>query len=318
MITTNNARTTWGRTVLGLALAAFAGPALAQDDYPDGTVELIVPFNAGGGTDGVVRVFQPHFAEALGTDVVVRNVSGASGTVGTGTAAQADPDGYTVGYIPIGPLAIQPILRPLQYDAESWEYVCQTTDNPTFVMVSAGSGIDTLDALAEGGPLVYGSSGPGTIPHLAMAAVSKALGVESTHVPYDGTGPAMNALAGGEITAFVDQPQVVRSNDVTPLAILAAERHPEFPDVPTAAELGHEGLEFSVWQGMVVPAGTPGQAVEALSAACEAALTSEGFTQAAEQANIALKYRNGPAFADFVRRNTETNRAILQDAGLAQ
>jgi len=307
--------TLWGASIAALTLAV--APAMAQD-YPSGTVELIVPFNAGGGTDGVARVFAPPFAEALGGTVVIRNVSGASGTVGTTTAARADADGYTVGYIPIGPLAIQPILRPLEYDVEAWEYICQTTDNPTFVMVSADSGIETLDALGEAGAITYGSSGPGTIPHLAMAAVSKALGVESTHVPYDGTGPAMNALAGGEIAAFVDQPQIVRTNDVTPLAILAEERHPEFPDVPTAAEAGYEGLNFSVWQGMVVPAGTDDAVTAKLSEACRVALESEAFTEAAAQANIGLKYRDAAAFEAFVNENTETNRAILEEAGLAQ
>ena len=307
------------RTTITLAAfaAALALPAAAQD-YPSGTVEMIVPFNAGGGTDGVARVFAPPFAEALGTDVVIRNVAGASGTIGAATAAQADADGYTLGYLPIGPVAIQPVMRPLQYDAESWDYICQTTDNPTFVMVAAGSGIDSLDALAERAPVLYGSSGPGTIPHLAMAAVTEALGVEATHIPYDGTGPAMNALAGGEIMAFVDQPQVVLGNDVTALAILAEERHPEFPDVPTAAELGHDDLLFSVWQGIVLPKGAGEDVTGKLAEACRAAVESDAFGAAAEQASIGLRYRDPAEFEAFVRRNMETNRGILERAGLVE
>lgn len=300
---------------LGIALAA--GTAAAQE-YPNGTVEMIVPFSAGGGTDGVARQFAPPFAEALGADVVIRNVDGASGTIGTATAAQADPDGYTVGYIPIGPLAIQPVLRPLDYDADSWDYICQTTDNPVFVMVASGSDMNSLADMQAAGSVTYGSSGPGTIPHLSMAAVTGALGIEGTHVPYDGTGPAMNALVGGEIAAFGDQPGVVRANDVKPLAILAPERHPEFPDVPTAAEEGFENLEFSIWQGLVVPKGTDPAIREQLAQACQAAMESEAFTSAMETAATGLTYRNAEEFEAFVRRNTETNRTILQEAGLIE
>ncbi|TFL16051.1 Bug family tripartite tricarboxylate transporter substrate binding protein [Jannaschia formosa] len=302
-------------TALGLALAA--GAATAQD-YPSGTVEMIVPFSAGGGTDGVARQFAPPFAEALGANVVIRNVDGASGTIGTATAAQADPDGYTVGYIPIGPLAIQPVLRPLDYDVESFDYICQTTDNPVLVMVSSGSDVQSLADLQERGSVVYGSSGPGTIPHLALAAVTDALGIEGTHVPYDGTGPAMNALAGGEIQVFGDTPGVVRANDVRPLAILAPERHPDYPEVPTAAEEGFENLDFSVWQGLVVPAGTDPAIRDQLSQACQAAMESEAFTSAMETAATGLTYRNAEEFEAFVRRNTETNRNILRDAGLIE
>lgn len=302
---------------LAIGAALLAGAAMAQE-YPNGTIEMIVPFSAGGGTDGVARQFAPPFAEALGGNVVIRNVDGASGTIGTTTTAQADPDGYTVGYIPIGPLAIQPVMRPLDYDVDSWDYICQTTDNPVLLMVQTGSDITSMADLQAKGSVIYGSSGPGTIPHLSMAAVSAALGIEGTHVPYDGTGPAMNAMAGGEIEVFGDQPGVVRANDVTPLVILAPERHPEFPDVPTAAEEGFPDLEFSIWQGVVVPKGTPEDIRTKLSDACVAAMESEAFTSAMEKAATGLNYRDAEDFEAFVRRNTDTNTAILRDAGLIE
>ena len=305
-----------------LAMTAFAsatllvGTALAQD-YPSGTVEMIVPFSAGGGTDSVARAFEPEFGQALGATIVIRNVSGASGTIGATAAAGADPDGYTIGYLPIGPVAIQPLLRPLGYDADSWSYVCQTTDNPVFLLVSEASGITDLDGLKARAPLIYGSSGPGTIPHLAMAALTSSMGVEATHVPYDGTGPAMNALAGGEIVAFADVPAVVEANAVTPLAIFAEERHPDYPDVPTVAELGHD-LQFSVWQGLFAPEGTDGAILDGLSAACETAINGQAFTEAAATMNTGVRYRGPEDFEAFVRDNIEANRAILTEAGLVQ
>lgn len=308
---------TWKITGIALGLALAAGGASAQD-YPNGTVEMIVPFSAGGGTDGVARQFAPPFAEALGANVVIRNVDGASGTIGATTAAQAEPDGYTVGYLPIGPLAIQPVLRPLDYDAESWDYICQTTDNPVLVLVKSDSEMASMADLQAKGSVIYGSSGPGTIPHLALAAVSGALGIEGTHVPYDGTGPAMNAMAGGEIEVFGDQPGVLRANDVKALAILAPERDPEFPDVPTAAEEGFDGLEFSIWQGLVVPKGTDAAIRAKLSDACLAAMESEAFIGAMETAATGLNYRDGADFEAFVRQNTETNATILREAGLIE
>lgn len=307
-----------GKTLLALSVTALTYGAATAQDYPNGTIEMIVPFNAGGGTDGVARQFAPPFAEALGANVVIRNVAGASGTIGAATAAKAKPDGYTLGYIPIGPLAIQPVLRKLDYDVDSWDYICQTTDNPVFIMSNADGAIKSLDDIKSKGTVIYGSSGPGTIPHLSMAAVSGALGVKGTHIPYDGTGPAMNALAGGEIEVFGDQPNIVRSNNVNALTILAAERHPEFPDVATSAELGYEGLEFSIWQGLVVPKGTDEAIRAKLSEACQAAMKSDSFTAAMEKASTGLNYRNPADFEAFVRRNTDTNRKILQEAGLVE
>ncbi len=301
-----------------LAAAALLGStAIAAADFPSGTIEMIIPFNAGGGTDIVARAFEPAFSEALGTTVVIRNIGGASGTIGAATAAAARADGYTIGYLPIGPVAIQPSLRELTYNVDSWEFVCQTTDNPVLLMVSEDSGISTVEEFQALGSVIYGSSGPGTIPHLSMAATVGALGMQGTHVPYDGTGPAMTALAGGEIAAFVDMVPVVQANAVTPLAVFATERHPDFPDVPTMAELGHD-LQFSVWQGIFTPAGTDAAVVATLSDACATAVQSEGFRAAAVNINTEILYRDSAAFEEFVRANVETNRRILIEAGLAQ
>lgn len=305
------------RSIPIAAAALLAGTAMARADFPTGTIEMIIPFSAGGGTDIVARAFAPAFSDALGATVVVRNIDGASGTIGAAAAASARSDGYTIGYLPIGPVAIQPSLRELSYDIDSWEFICQTTDNPVLLMVADDSGIDSLEALAGQGRLIYGSSGPGTIPHLSMAATVEAVGIPATHVPYDGTGPAMTALAGGEIAAFVDMIPVVRANAVTPLAIFAAERHDDFPDVPTMAELGHD-LQFSVWQGVFAPAGTEASVVETLSAACAEAVDSEAFRTAAANINTEVRFRDSAAFAEFVRANAEANREILIEAGLAQ
>lgn len=282
------------------------------------TVEMIVPFSAGGGTDTVARVFEPGFSEALGRTVVIRNNDGASGTVGAAAAAAAKPDGNTIGYLPIGPVAIQPSLRDTPYGAESWTYICQTTSTPVFLLQASGSdksGVEDWISQGTDGRVVYGSSGPGTIPHLAMAAFASAAGLNAVHLPFNGTGPAMNAMAGGEIDLFVDTATVLENNDVTALAVFAQDRIDAYPDIPTMAEAGYD-LEFSVWQGVFGPAGLPADQTAAFSEACKAAVEAEAFKDLAAKTNTGILYRGPQEFEEFVQKNVELNRQILTEAGL--
>ena len=299
---------------LALAMTLVGGIAQAQ------TVEMIVPFSAGGGTDTVARVFEPGFAEALGRTVIIRNVDGASGTIGAAAAADASADGSTVGYIPIGPLAIQPSLRDTSYDADSFDYICQTTSTPVFLLQKKGgeaASVEDWVTRGKDGRVVYGSSGPGTIPHLAMAAFASAAGLNAVHLPFAGTGPAMNAMAGGEIDLFVDTATVLENNDVEALAVFAPERLEAYPDVPTMTEAGY-GLDFSVWQGLVAPKGLEPATLASYSDACKAAIETDRFEELAEKTNTGILYRGPEDFAAFVSKNAEQNRAILKEAGLTE
>jgi len=284
------------------------------------TMELVVPFSAGGGTDTVARVFERAFSGALNRTVVIRNVAGASGTIGAASVAQASPDGNTLGYLPIGPLAIQPSLRDTAYDLDSFDYICQTTSTPVFLLQAGASDKSDVEAWVEqgtNGRVVYGSSGPGTIPHLAMAAFATEAGINSVHLPFDGTGVAMNAIAGGEIDLFVDTATVMESNNVTALAVFSAERLDAYPDIPTMNELGYD-LDFSVWQGIVAPKGLDDAQKTAFSDACATAVEATAFQDLAAQTNTGLMYRGSDDFEAFVRRNAEMNAQILRDAGLTE
>lgn len=284
------------------------------------TMEMVVPFGAGGGTDTVARVFERGFSGALDRTIVIRNVAGASGTIGAAAVAQASPDGNTLGYIPIGPLAIQPSLRDTAYDLDSFDYICQTTSTPVFLLqagASDKSGVEDWVAQGTEGRVVYGSSGPGTIPHLAMAAFATEAGMNSVHLPFDGTGVAMNAMAGREIDLFVDTATVMESYDVTALAVFSAERLEAYPDIPTMTELGYD-LDFSVWQGIVAPKGLGDEHKAAFADACSVAIESTAFQELAAQTNTGLMYRGPGDFEAFVRSNAEMNAQILRDAGLTQ
>lgn len=309
------------RVAMGFAAASMAltasGAAVA---FPERPVTLIVPFSAGGGTDGVARAFQPHFGEALDGDIVVKNTAGASGTVGAAEAASAGADGYTLGFLPIGPATIQPHLRQLPYGMDSWEPVCSVTSNPVVLMTQKDSPMNSLEDMKKAvgdapGDFVYGSSGPGTIPHLAMAATEGQLGLKMKHVPHKGTANAMKSMAGGVIQFFADTPVVLSRYDVKPLASFTAERIPGLDDVPTMKEMGYD-LQFSVWRGIFAPKGTPAEAVAKLEAACKAATESDGFKEFSAKTNTDILFMDSKGFGDFVKAEFEKNGTILEAAGL--
>lgn len=306
-------RKKFGGTML-VALTCLAGAAQAQ------TMEMVVPFSAGGGTDTVARVFEPAFSKALDRTVVIRNNAGASGTIGAAAVASAAADGNTIGYLPIGPVAIQPSLRDTAYGLDSYSYICQTTSTPVFLLQTADSDKASVADWVKQGTndrVVYGSSGPGTIPHLAMAAFASAADMKAVHLPFDGTGMAMNAMAGGEIDLFVDTATVLEGNNVTALAVFASERLDAYADIPTMAEAGFD-LDFSVWQGVFAPAGLSEDLKVSYSEACKAAVESPAFAELAAKTNTGLLYRGPADFEAFVRKNTEMNATILKEAGLVK
>lgn len=308
-------------TALSVAtIAAGTMPAFAE--YPERAVTLVVPFGAGGNTDAVARAFQADFAEALGAEVVVKNTAGAAGTIGTTEVAMADPDGYTLGVVPIGPLTTQPHLRDLPYDQNSWDYVCNITKNPMVLLVAKDSPFNSVaDVKAEleanPGKYVYGSAGPGTLPHLAMAASMGAMGVEAKHLPDSGTADGMRSMASGTIQFFADPPLVLSRYDVKALGSFTEERIEGLPDVPTMAEQGYP-LSFSIWVGIVAPEGTPQEVVDKLSEACGTATTGPNFTEVTNATSTNVEYMDSAAFETFVQSEFEKNGQILKDAGLSK
>lgn len=298
----------------GIATAALLHVSTAAAN----NVEMIVPFSAGGGTDLVARVFEPSFSEALGSRTVIRNVDGASGTIGTAAAAKGND--ATVGYLPIGPVAIQPSLRQTSYGLESWTYICQTVNNPVFLFKSSDNDDDILKNIIESPDeqrIMYGSSGPGTVPHLAMASLTNAMGISAVHLPFPGTGPAMNAMAGGEIVLFADTASVIEANNVEPLAVFSEERSELYPNIPTMKELGYD-LEFSVWQGVFTPKGISEERQAELASACKTALESDSMLSFAEKANVNIEYKSPSDFESFVRRSFQTNADTINEIGLGQ
>lgn len=306
---------------LGMALTA---PAQAAD-FPERPVNLVVPFNAGGGTDLLVRGFSTHFAEALDGNVFVSNMAGGSGTVAAAALAGQKPTGYQLGYWSVTVATIQPQIKEVPYDVDSWAPICSVAASPTVLFTNASNDLTDVDKMkaaieAEPGKYLFGSSGPGAMTHLTTVAAFEGLGLmdKIKHLPFQGSGPALQAMAANTIQFFGDTEILMQRGDFRPLIAFSDVRLDNFPDVPTATEVGIAAPlnELYLWGGLFAPAGTDPAVVATLSDACETAVNSDGFQKFAADTQTTIKYRNAADFEAFFRAQYAANSAIIDAAGL--
>lgn len=273
---------------IAIAACAFPQPIFAQNNihYPDHPIVLIVPYAAGGGNDVLARAVAEPMSRILGQPVVVENHGGAGGTIGTRQVAKAAPDGYTLGLGGTGTLAIAPTLYPdAGYDPrKDFTPVGLIATSPLIILVNpsvAASNVKELIAVAktQPGKLTYASAGRGSGIHLGTVLFETAAGIEMTHVPYRGTGPALADLLGNHVSVYFSSlpPAIgmVSSGRLRALAVTSIKRSPIFPDVPAVSEEGLPGFEAVLHYGIVAPAGTPKPIIEKLNVALRQALRSE-------------------------------------------
>jgi tripartite-type tricarboxylate transporter receptor subunit TctC len=261
--------------MLALALAAVSSAALGQT-WPAKSIRLVVPYAAGGATDAYARVFGPKFVEAWGQQVVVENRPGAGGNIGSAIVAKAPPDGYTILLNTSGQAIAPALYRKLPYDAaRDLQPVVMLVRGVQVLMVSPGipaNSVKELIALAKAQPgkINFGSNGVGSGPHLAGELFRALAGVDIVHIPYKGDVALTPALLAGEVQmAFlpaVAAAPLVRSGKLRPLGVASATRTSFMPDVPTVAESGVPNYDLSTWAGLFVPAGTPREVVQKISA----------------------------------------------------
>jgi putative tricarboxylic transport membrane protein len=262
---------------------ARTGPAATIAAWkPTNPIKIVVPFAAGGPTDTVTRLVAKPMEAALGTTVVVENVAGAGGTVAAGQVAQAAPDGYTVLMHHIG-MSTAPTLYPdLAYEPlTSFRTIGLVTEVPMTIIGGTEFAPKTLKELidyvkANAATVNYANAGVGAASHLCGVLLEDAIGVDWTEVPYEGTGPAMDDLLGNQVDFMCDQTTntttQIKAGKVKAYAITSAARNDALPDVPTTTEAGLPDVQVTVWHGLYVPAGTPDDVVQALTAALQAAL----------------------------------------------
>jgi tripartite-type tricarboxylate transporter receptor subunit TctC len=251
-------------TLVIAAATMLAAPAFAQSGYPNKPIKIIAPVQPGGGVDLVARTIADRLGQALGQSIVVDNQSGGGGVVGSMMTARAAPDGYTlmVGYV--GTHGTNPAVRKLPYDAiKDFTPIAMVGGTPNILIVPPSVPVSTLKEFvayvrANPGKLSYGSSGPGTLTHLAMEQLKVAADLDIVHVPYRGIGPAITDILGGQTQALFPGLAAalphIKAGKMKPLAVTGLKRHPLLPDVPTFEELGYKGFDGVQWYGIVGPA----------------------------------------------------------------
>ncbi|MGJ7522154.1 Bug family tripartite tricarboxylate transporter substrate binding protein [Variovorax sp. LT1P1] len=269
------------RLLATLVLAATALPLMPMahaDTFPDKPIVLVIPFPPGGPTDAMARTLAAEMKDRLGQPMIVENRAGAGGNIGAEYVARATPDGQTLLFGTSGPLAINASLyRKISYDpVKSFAPVIQVGHLPNILVVNPAvpaKNVKELIAYAKANPgkLSYASSGNGASSHLAGVLFNASAGIDLQHIPYKGTGPALNDLLGGQVSmSFTDVLTAlpyVKTGKLRALGVTTTERSQALPDVPTVAEQGVPGYDVSVFFGIVAPAGTPPDRVAKLNQA---------------------------------------------------
>lgn len=318
------------RTALAAtALLALAGLAGAQENYPNKPITFVVPFAAGGPTDTVTRLIAEPMSKELGQQIVVQNVAGAGGTLAPGQVAKAAPDGYTVLMHHIT-MAVAPTLyRNLPFDpVKDFATVGLVTEVPQTIVARKDFEPGTLAELIEyvkanKDKVTYANAGIGSASHLCGMLFMKQIGTPLTTVPYQGTGPAMTDLIGGQVDFMCDQitntTSQIKAGAIKAYAATSKERLGNLPDLPTTTEAGMADLQTGVWHGLYVPAGTPEAIVEKLSAALKTALKDamviERFA-ALGTTPVAEDQATPAAHTEKLTSQIELWRPIIEEAGV--
>lgn len=307
------------------SLAFAASTALAQ--FPDRTITMVVPFPPGGVADTVARPMAEAMSRDLKQSVVIENKAGAGGAIGMAHAAKAKPDGYTVlmalSSYTVLPEADKVLGRTPQYQLADLKPVARVTADPTVLAVRAESPWKTYAefigaARAAPGKITFGSSGNYGTMHMPMAMLALSQGVQMTHVPYTGAGPAIVGLLGGQVDALSTGPasivQHVKAGKVRVLAHWGEGRLASLPDVPSLKELGVP-VEYAQWSGIFVPAGTPEPVVARLREAAKAAAGDERVKQVLGTAGSPILYMDAPEFQRYVDADAAKMSDVVKKVG---
>lgn len=311
------------------ALLAAAVPlaSVAQSDYPNKPVTMVVPFPPGGVADITARPVAEAMGRILKQPVIVENKAGAGGGVGMQYVARAKPDGYTVllalSSISIIPEADKVLGRDPMFQLNQLVPIARFTADPTVLAVRADSpyksAADLVDAAKKSpGAIPYGSSGNYGTMHVPMEMLTSATGTKMLHVPFTGAGPAVVALLGGQVEALSTGPSTImghlKAGKVRVLASWGESRHPALPSVPTLKELGYDAT-FSQWTGLFVPAGTPEPVIAKLREAARAAADDPNFKAALAKVETPIQYLDQPQFKAFWDRDARKLADVVQKIG---
>ena len=304
-----------------LLLAAALAPLAVHAAYPDRPVKMIVPWPAGGDTDNIFRPFAPLLQKTIGQPVVIANVAGASGTKGAKEAKESPADGYTV-------YAVHDYIHSTYYTGvadvtySDFEPICLISSTASVLTASPKTpwsdwkGL-VADAKARPGQISVGAT-LGSTSHFFPALIEKAAGIKFKYVSYEGLAPRMNAILGGHVDltdANMTQKGKVEAGQLKFIAIATEKRNPEIPNVPTLKELG-VNVVYDVNRGIMVPKGTPAEAIAKLEAGCAAAVKDPSFADSMKKQATDVRYLDRKAYGDWLKHNDELNKTLAKDLGL--
>ena len=312
--------------ILFAALALWAGAALAQD-YPSKPITMIVPFPPGGVAEIVGRPLAAVMEKSLRQPIVLLNRPGAGGAIGMASVAKAPGDGYTLlmglSSISIFPIADRINGKPPSYELRDFAPIALITADPTVLVVRTDGPYKTLRdfvdaAKANPGKINYSSSGVYGTLHVAMEIFANAAGIKLFHVPYQGGGPAVTALLGGQVEALASGPAAaigqIRGGKMRALASWSDKRLELLPEIPTFKELGYDA-EFYIWTGIFAPATTPAPIVAKLREVVREAATSADFRSAMEKVQTPVAYLDAPEFQKYWERDAARLKVALEKIG---
>jgi len=308
-----------------LVIAAFAAtPNASAVDYPVRPIKLVVPYAAGGPTDVLGRLVADYLGRDLKQTVIVENKPGAQGAIGAEAVARADPDGYTLFVAAGSIIVLNPMLyKKLSYDpVKDFRMLALVTDLPVVMEVHPSVPAKTVAefvayAKQNPGKLNFGSAGTGGTIHLAGEMFKQMAGIEMTHVPYKGAGPALTDLLSGNIQVMFDSMGTalppVKAGLLRPLAVSSTQRSPDLPDVPTIAESGYPDYAVSVWYGIVAPSKLPDEIAQKIRASLDRALNDDTFRASLEKIGFPVfRPRSAAAITEFIDADRARWSAVLR------
>jgi tripartite-type tricarboxylate transporter receptor subunit TctC len=313
--------------IAGTALLPLAFSAAAQDTFPSRPIQMIVPFPPGGVADITGRPTAHVMGKLLKQSVVVQNKPGAGGSVGAALAARAAPDGYTI-LMALSSISVLPVADRLQgrtpaYELDQLAPIALVSADPTVLVVREDGPYKTLKDLVDAakarpGTINYGSSGVYGTLHVAMEIFAGAAGIKLFHIPYQGGGPAVAALLGGQIDALASGPSAaigqIKADKMRALAVWGDKRLASLPDVPSMKELGYDAT-FYIWSGLFAPAATPQSVMTVLRDAARRTTEDPEFKEAMAKVETPIAYLDAPQFKTFLDRDSQRLRTAVERIG---
>ncbi|VCU71328.1 Tripartite tricarboxylate transporter family receptor [Pigmentiphaga humi] len=311
-----------------LAATAFLVSTVTHAAWPERPITLVVPWPPGGGVDASARIVAPLLSQQLGQQVIVLNKPGATGSLGAESVAKGTPDGYTLLWTALSTHVIHSVLygKVVPYDLEK-DFIPLSVfgDIPYMIVVNpkvpAHSVAELISlAKAQPGKLTFGSSGNGSVHHLASERLKKSANIELLHIPYKGIGPLLVDLVAGQIDMSIESTaaslQYIKSQKLRALAVAWPERIPSLPDVPTAAEVGLGDFRVSSTLFVAAPASTPAPVVKRLDGAIKNVFSDKGLQSKLLGLSIIAGYVSPEDSARMVHEEMTTVRTIVRDANI--